>query len=588
MKRNLLISGLLSCAALLPASAYAVPAMPGLVKVTQPDGTELSIRLHGDESRHYATTSDGMMLVQAKTGFFEYAVPDAQGLPTASGIKAQPIELREPSQTQWLGQINQKQLVEATMSVPAALKTPTGEPKYIFDTTAFPCSGEPHSLVLLVGYSDVGFSMGDAHDYYDRMLNAKNFRDNGATGSVIKYFKESSDELFRPVFDVYGPVQLDHPRYYYGENDERGNDKQPELMLVDACRKLAEAGEIDFSQYDTNGDGFVDNIFIIYAGKGEASSGIAETVWPHSFELTKAGIDLQYNGVTISKYGCSNELRNDNVPDGIGTFVHEFSHVLGLPDLYNTVNSMDDETPGPWSVMDRGPYNNNSCTPPAYSCFERYSLGWCEPDTLAATGDYTLQDINASNHCYLVPNPKNGREFLMFENRQQQGWDKYIPGHGMLVWHIEFAQQVWNSNTPNNNPGHKRVDIVEADNKYGGYSYEGDPWPGSKKKTEFSRTTRPALLTWSGKDFDISALTDIAETDGVITFSATGSQTGMFQAAAESSGIAVAGRSVTNRGTRTAEVYDLAGRRVATLAQNQSATLPAGIYIAGGCKIAVR
>lgn len=568
MKHLKIIKILLCLATIAPASAYAVRAIPGLVKVTQPDGTELSIKLYGDESRHYTTTSDGLMLLQTKTGFFEYAVPNATGYPVASGIKAMPVELRNKAQAQWLEQIDQKKLVEATMKESMTRKEPMGNPNYIFDTTAFPCSGEPHSLVLLVSYSDIGFSMPDAHNYYDRMLNAKNFRDNGATGSVIKYFKESSDELFRPVFDLYGPVQLDHPRSYYGENDEHGNDKQPEQMLVDACKKLAEAGEIDFSQYDTNGDGFVDNIFIIYAGKGEASSGISETVWPHSFELTKAGIDLQYNGVTISKYGCSNELRNDDVPDGIGTFVHEFSHVLGIPDLYNTVNSYDDETPGTWSVMDRGPYNNNSCTPPAYSCFERLSLGWNEPEELTETNNCTLEDINDANRCYIISYAKNKNEFFMFENRQQKGWDLYLPGHGMLVWHIEFSQNVWNNNSINNNAGHKRVDIVEADNKYGGYSYEGDPWPGSKKKTEFSRTTKPALLTWSGKPLGISALTDIAETDGIITFSVTADATGINDFGID--------EDINHNGSAT--TYDIMGRAV-------KGTPKSGIYIVNGKKV---
>lgn len=513
---------LLGALALLPASALAVPAYPGIIQAPQPDGSVLPIRLHGDEHHHYTSTTDGFMLLRNADGYYEYAQPaDRSSLPAPSGVRALPAPDRSPEQARWLASIDQQAMLQAALALPSPRRAATGEPNYIFTSTAFPCTGQPHSLVILVSYNDVGFSSYDAHDYYDRMLNAPWFYDDGNSGSVFRYFSDSSKGLFEPVFDVYGPVQLSRERDYYGENDAAGNDIHVMDMIVEACTKLHDEGNVDFSRYDHNNDGFVDNIYVIYAGVGEASSHVASSVWPCSWELALKNKELNYDGVTISKFGCSNELRANRKPDGIGTFVHEFSHILGIPDFYDTRNSYNNATPGSWSVMDQGPYNNDGCTPPAYSAFERYSLGWIEPAVLARTGDYSLADIKDGNDCFIVSYPKNAKEFFLFENRQQKGWDQYLPGHGMLIWHIEFSQSVWDDNTPNNSADHQRVDLVEADNKYGDFTNDADAWPGPRKKTIFSTSTQPAFLSWSGRALGISSLSDIAENDGLITFHAT-------------------------------------------------------------------
>lgn len=519
---------LLGAMAITSSTASAVPAYPGVIYAPQPDGSVLPIRIHGDEWHHYTATTDGLMLLTNAAGYYEYARPGQEdNLPVLSGVRALPVEQRTEQQSAWLASIPQQAMHQATLSLPSPYKAPSGEPKYIFDTTAFPSTGTPHSLVILVSYNDIGFSCYDAHDYYDRMLNAQWFYDDGNSGSVTHYFSDSSSGMFQPVFDVYGPVQLSRDRDYYGENDKAGNDIRLCDMVAEACTKLHEDSDINFSQYDHNGDGFVDTIYIIYAGVGEASSHVASSIWPCSWELTKKKKELNYDGVTISKFGCSNELRANLKPDGIGTFVHEFSHILGLPDLYDTRNSSNEATPGQWSVMDQGPYNNDACTPPAYSAFERYSLGWLDPQELNQTGDYTLTDVKESNDCFIVSSPKTEKEFFLFENRQQKGWDQYLPGHGMLIWHIEFSQSIWNDNVPNNDPTHQRVDLVEADNKYGDYTNDQDAWPGPRNKTTFSTTTKPAFLTWSGRTLGITSLTDIAENDGLISFHATADATSL-------------------------------------------------------------
>lgn len=352
------------------------------------------------------------------------------------------------------------------------------------------------------------------------MLNEPQFSEYGGTGSVKDFFSENSNGQFVPHFDLYGPVTLSQNRSYYGGNNWAGNDENPEDMIIEACRQLDD--QIDFSIYDNDGDGVVDNVYVFYAGQGEASGGPDESVWPHSWELSSAHKDLKLDGVTIDRYACSNEWEGSR-PDGIGTFTHEFSHVMGLPDLYTTnYNSYMTLTPGSWSVMDYGPYNNEGRTPPAYSIYERNALKWLQPRVIDGPISITLEDIKSSNDGCIVTTSKQN-EFFLFENRQQTGWDTYVPGHGMLIWHIDFDQDVFDANTVNNQ-SHQYVDIVEACNKANNENealMAAYPWPGTQSKTSFTADTKPAFKSYAGADLKLP-ITDIKETDGVITFNVDG------------------------------------------------------------------
>ncbi len=282
-----------------------------------------------------------------------------------------------------------------------------------------------------------------------------------------------------------------------------------------------------------DGDGWVDNVFVFYAGQGEASYGPEESVWPHQWELTEAGKEFTLDGKKISKYACSNEWE-DGQPDGVGTFIHEFSHVMGLPDLYETSsNEAGSVTPGEWSVLDYGPYNNDGRTPPNYSIFERNAMGWCEPQTLDQPVTVTIDNIAKSNRGCIIPTTKD-TEFFLLENRQNEGWDKYLPGHGLLVWHVDFVQSIWDSNAVNNTPSHMYVELEKADGpvKYETIEYDGqkyklpiiDGWsfPGLSGNTSFTNATIPSMKTWNGTDIDMP-ITGITESeDGIITFDVAG------------------------------------------------------------------
>lgn len=517
--------------------AMAVPARPGLFTVMQPDGTEISVRLVGDEYNHYYLSEDGYLLVNVDDTFY-YGDVDTSGAVVRSEFMARDASLRTAAEASFLKSVDmtrvfpalEKRAVKARARRAASPRRAapmresgegiTAGPG-LFPGTSFPSIGEQRAIVILVEYTDVKFQIADPGDYFSRMLNEENFSDYGGTSSARDFFIECSGGKFKPQFDLYGPITLSHPMAYYGGNDYYGNDMRPEEMIIEACAQLDD--EVDFSEYDRDGDGYIDNVFVFYAGQGEASGGSSNSVWPHSWDITKAtSYPYMYDGVRLDRYACSNEWQISGLtgrPDGVGTFVHEFSHVMGLPDLYATSYS-NAFTPGAWSALDYGPYNNDGCTPPLYGAFERYALGWMQPEVIDGPVTITLEKIGTNKACIIPTSQKN--EFFLLENRQQEGWDKYIPGHGMLIWHVDYNESIWENNTVNNSSSHQYVDIEEADGSRTEGSRAGDAFPGTAGKTSFTDDTSPSMRTWNNTRLGLP-ITGIAESaDGLITFDVDG------------------------------------------------------------------
>lgn len=559
-------------------SVNAVVAKPGLYAATQPDGSTVTIRQEGGFGNHRTYSADGYLLTTNDEGFYVFADCDADGLPVATSIRALDVEKRSPEMKIEISKLDQSRVSDAFMRRSIQNNKKTGKARKgpgLF-STHFPSTGEQHSIAILVNFSNKEFTMEDPNDYYTRQLNEEGFNDNGATGSAREYFIDNSYGNFKPTFDVYGPVTLSHPYAYYGANNSFGEDKRPHEMVIDACLLLDD--EVDFSKYDRNGDGVIDNVYIYYAGYGEADGGGSNTIWPHSYDLEYLS-DTEYvlDGVILNHYACSNELDHvSDIPSGIGTFTHEFSHVMGLPDLYPTAGSSA-FTPGEWNIMDVGSYNNCGCTPPNYSSFERYALGWLEPEILTEVGDYTLEPLPQSNKAFLIPTELENEYFLL-ENRQHMGNDRFIPGHGMLVWHVDFNQEIWDQNVVNNDNRHQHMDLVEADNERKEKSRAGDSFPGSAGITAFGEETEPALLSWAKVSPGID-LYDIAESEeGIISFSVKqSSSAGVESVTGFGSTISVNGRFVTCNGG-SATVYDFTGKKVTEVSSNPVALQP-GLYI---------
>jgi len=507
---------------------HAVPATPFPVNIIQSDGSEITVRLHGDEFFHYKTTVDGYALVPNTTGILTYAQMDSNGYLTSTSVKATNIEKRSPSEKNFIlrlaknidfNKINlQKRNSRLLKSKTAITTTPQ---------KSFPVRGSAKSLVILVNFKDLSFVTANPKTAFTNLLNQKGYAANGGTGSANDYFTASSTGVFNPQFDVVGPFNLPQPMAYYGKNAiADSNDTLPQQMVIDACTQAA-AGGVNFAQYDTDNDGVVDNVFIYYAGYNEAEGGTANSIWPHRWAL--ANLATKFNGVSVYDYACTSELSSNHGASmcGIGTFCHEFGHVLGLPDYYVT-SGAEHHTLSEWNIMDYGPYLNNGRTPPSYSAFDRFYLNWLVPTELKIGGKYSLDTLTSSNKAYLIT--KNGDhnlnganpspvEFFTLENRQQKGWDTYLPGHGLLLTHIFYNADTWAQNTVNNDPRNMGVDIVEADGIALAETQEagldstlvGDPFPGSKNVTSYN------LLLRDGTNIH-KPLTNIQELNGIISF----------------------------------------------------------------------
>lgn len=497
--RHVLLSTLIT---LTSPVLSAITAYRGSITVDN-NGTPVTIYLHGDENFHYYTDADGRLLDYNKGTL----TPHKLSLKNDVSVQQRYIDSLSVA---CAGIRTLKLRDMASRAVPAARVG-------LFPGTHFPVTGEQKALVVLVEYKDVQFTLDNPYDYFSRMLNEPGFSDYDATGSARDYFIDNSCGQFLPQFDVVGPVTLPEDRAFYGANNILGNDVNAEQMVIDACRIID--SYTDFSQYDRDGDGFIDNIFIFYAGRGEASGGPDESVWPHSYNITKASsTPVMLDGVQLDYYACTNEWTR-NRPDGIGTFVHEFSHVMGLPDLYATNEGGTAFTPGAWSAMDYGPYNNSGCTPPMYSVFERYALGWIDPVEISGETYATLPPIG--DNVAGIMSTSSSHEFFLVENRQQQSWDTYVPGHGMLVWHIDYSPSVWTRNTVNNNARHQCVDLMEADNNLTAETRGGDCFPGTMSVTSFTDDTEPAMRTWDNKPMN-RPFTDITEQGGEVSFAVMG------------------------------------------------------------------
>lgn len=468
----LVLVGIVYQATMLPV--YAVKAYPHPFIVTQPDGTQLTIRLQGDERRHFKTTEDGYVLKANSRGFLAYASVNQAGEIAEGQVIARDIMKRSASEKQFLKTVNQlaaAQILQQT-AMQAKVQRAASVPQ-----KAFPHLGSPKSLVILVNFSDNSFISTTPKVDFTNLLNQSGYSANGATGSVRDYFMASSYGKFAPSFDVAGPYTLPNNLAYYGTNDAYGNDTHSVQLVVDACTLANNAG-IDFSQYDTDNDGIIDNVFVCYAGYDEAEGAPTYAMWSkfgkvypvsqYGDEANYTGTDasITFNGKLLVGFAYTSELagKAGNTMCGVGTFCHEFGHVIGLPDYYDTDDSSK-PTLNYWSIMDAGNYNNNGRTPPTYSAYDRFYLGWLTPEqkntqatlTLLPIYQGTTEPASTTNQAFLSaasthnldgksPDPS---EFFIAEYRKQTGWDTYLPGEGLCIWHVDYNQSAWANNAVN-------------------------------------------------------------------------------------------------------------------------------------------
>ena len=489
-------------------TASAIPAKPGQVRMlTLSDGTTVKARLVGDEHGHYWLAENGR------------AYQKVENMAYFSEVSVETVKAK----------------AQARRSQANARRAKRLAPRRVGEFGSY--TGKKKGIIILVNFSDVTFKSANNNALYKRIANEENFSYGDFKGSMYDYFKAQSEGQFELSFDVVGPVTVSKTQAYYGGNDSDGNDKYPATMVLEAL-KLVDS-QVNFADYDWDGDGEVDQVYVVYAGQGEADGGSDDTIWPHEWELSSAasygdGAGAQtYDGVKIDTYACGGELNGSSKICGIGTMCHEFSHCLGYPDFYDTDYS-GGQGMFEWDLMDSGSYNGDGYQPAGYTSYERWVAGWKKPIELTATTSVTgMKALQDGGETYVVYNQGNRNEYFLLENRQQTGWDAGIPGEGLLILHVDYDASVWASNQPNDAPSHQRMTWIPADNKYQYETYSGskyyttsgaknDPFPYGSVNA-FSKSTTPAAKFYNKNtdgtyylDSSIEQITQNA--DGTVSF----------------------------------------------------------------------
>ncbi len=509
-------------------TVFASPALRFRITVSQPDGTEITLVRGGDEHVSYYATTDGY-IVRREGNIYCYATGYDGGQWTVSARTAHDEQGRDVEESQW---------VAANAITELEVQAKSAQSRSLYETKEIGRSdipkGEPKFPIILVEYSDVKFSITNPVDTFTRQYNEEGFSGNGAHGSVRDYFIAQSNGIYSPSFDICTVVTLSQPRAYYGAHSGSLNDARVNEMVSEAVT-LAEAQGVDFSKYNGD-DGTVPMLGILFAGYGEHSSWEEDAVWA-SFYLrgivtsnTKIGSFLVTSElVPVLKKNAEDATKRDTVAqiEGIGTFCHEFSHFLNLPDFYNTYGSSTTVAMSWWSIMDYGQYWSNGTIPVGYTAYEKNFMGWLDIDTLVA--EPQVVRINAlgsdKENAYYIPNPNDatGNEYYILENRQPSTWYPSTLGSGMFITHVDYNKSAWASNTVNVNSSHKRMTFIAADNdtkienKATPADYQGDLFPGLTGNTALRDTTVPNFQQYKGDKMN-RYLTCITDTGGIVSF----------------------------------------------------------------------
>ena len=510
------------------ASAFAVPVKPSTKTITQSDGTKVTIHAVGDEWAHGYVTSDFKTVGIGKDGDVYYKTTN--GLST---VRAHDIVQRNASELDFLSKnqsiigLNARKIANKRSKSPNLL----GGPMKV-GSTQVPTTGTPRVPVIVVEFSD---------KHCSNPISTFSSTYTSGSNSVYQYFYDQSNGLYQPQYDVYGIYRLNKSRATYGaneNNDPDGSDVGVAQMVYDAV--IASNADIDWTNYDNDGDGEADVVIVVYAGIGEAQAygEVLDAVWPCQWTLASGAYygdgpgSVTLDGIKIDRFGVFNEIigndDNGTVMDGIGTFCHEFSHCLGLPDFYETTYAYGYYGMGNWDLMCSGNYNNNGYTPIGYNAYEKNFMGWLELLSPTANHQYTLPKFNQKNAstdiAYKITSPVNPNEYYVLENRAKQGWDTYIKDEGMMITHVSYISDRWTNNTVNNNAV-QLFTIIPADNKWSTNNENADLWGETKHElTDDSTPDARLYLTSSGSATSNAGhmgqpLTEInLNSDGTVSF----------------------------------------------------------------------
>ena len=495
--------------ALAASTTFAVPAKQAKKTLTLADGTQVVATQMGDEYMNWWQADNGMRYVESqdKEGVYEAANMD---------VMAAHAQMRRAI----IGEKRAKRLNSVVK--PVNMSFSSGQQRVQIGDEHITYTGKKKGIIILVQFPNQKFETGHDNAYYKMVANEKGLtHEDGYVGSVTDYFLSQSNGQFELDFDIAGPYTLSHTSSYYGKNDGANIDTKVGYMIQEGCDAAVEDG-FNFNDYDWDGDGYADQVFVLYAGLGEASGGDAKTVWPHEHQIrwTCVGKVLNYSDQgkgKVDTYACANEMErvinnatgtytNELKLAGIGTICHEFSHCLGFADMYDTSSNGGNYGMGFYDVMSAGSYNGGGFTPCNYTAYERIYAGWTEPIVLDEPATIkAMQSSEDYGRPFILYNDKHPDEFYTLENRQKNGWDAELYGSGLMITHVDYDQTKWGINQVNASASdHQRCTIFHADNDADGTvleSIKNDLYPymsgGVPLNDELTDDSRPAAKLYN-------------------------------------------------------------------------------------------
>ena len=609
MKRILISAVLSLCAAM----TFAIPAKKSWKVVSQSDGTTIKVSQAGDEHLHYYITEDNVPIYKAADNRYCYLTIE-NGKLHNSGVLAHESAARSAKELQVMNTIHDlapiaRQMAAKKRSAAKRCVRPDRLPSKD-DISVF--KGSKKALVILAAFSDKSFSKGDDAivKLYDEVLNQEGYSQNGAAGSVHDYFKDMSRGEFDLTFDIVGPVKVSKSATYYGgPSPIMGGADHIGEFITEAIKKADEKCDIDWKKYDWDDDGEVEQVFVLYAGYGQATGGPTGTIWPNAWTLDEALQNSDGNGgfsidgVFINQYACSNELYLDSgtVPMGLGVFCHEFSHCMGLPDMYDT-NYGSTPTMGDWDLLAGGSYNGPQgigWCPAGWTSYERAYAGWLELTELKAgdiiKGMTSLEE--ADGKAYVIYNDNHKDEYYLLENHKGMGWDKYTPENGLLIIHVDYDKDLFDNNivnskgefTPaegydryftNDHPRmapFSRVRSIQNDTYF--YTYPMDAPRGVVDS--LTDTSKPAAELYN-------ALADGSKLMGKPVYNIEKDDDGNISftfMTKEKETDAIQDIAMAEDTTGDDTVYDITGKKAGRIGDIKNGSLKAGIYIIGGKRL---
>lgn len=566
MKRTLLLILFLSAMQF----TMATPAKQVWRSYKQSDGTTITVAMYGDEFFHFYITQDKIPLYLEDNGNFCYAKAIGFGI-ASTGVIAHEPAFRTSTEMSSISSISDLCAIRDNSPSPEInrMRKASKIQKSIYDGT------EKKGLVIMVSFSDQDFTIkkSDVED----MLNKEGYNLYKANGSVHDYYKEQSSGNFNVKFNIAGPVKLPKSCHYYGHVANTLYDNVGE-MVAEACKAIDDT--TDYKQYDWDGDGNVDMVFLLYAGYAAYLDSTKNLIWPHEYWLSyfnayPKGITL--DNVVINQYACGDELNDNGYMEGLGTFCHEFSHCLGLPDFY-TYTGID--LMGYWDTLAYGIFLGNGWCPPNFTAYEKAFCGWKEPIEL--TSPTTINNLASSTdggNTYRITNNCDSAgidEYYLLENRQKTGWDKYLPGHGLMISHIDYDKNVWAKNDVNNDINHPRMTIFTANNTTKNADFKNMLYPTDTNDslTDFSVPADTVFnVNKNGTKFMGKPITAIKEnSDGTISFKFCGGNT--------PDGINKVTADINTFIGKPAFIYDSTGKLLKKVNSfNTKELLPMGIYM---------